>query len=145
MPPLRIALYQGPGGVPDSTGASLAALDGAARPRAASGARLLATSEMYLTGYALGDRIAGAGRARRRSRRAARRGDRRRHGIAIVYGYPERAGTAVFNSAQLIGPDGTALANYRKTHLFGGFEREYFTPGDTAVVQADLDGTGSGC
>lgn len=141
MPPLRIALYQGPGGVPDSTGASLAALDAAARRAAAAGARLLATPEMYLTGYALGDRIPelaeaadGPGAGRVAEIAAA-------HGIAIVYGYPERAGTAVFNSAQLVGPDGAALANYRKTHLFGGFEREHFTPGDTAVVQADLDGT----
>ncbi|MDJ0346900.1 carbon-nitrogen hydrolase family protein [Streptomyces sp. H10-C2] len=141
MPPLRIALYQGPGGVPESTGASLAALDAAARRAAAAGARLLATSEMYLTGYALGDRIAelaeaadGPG-ALRVAEIAAE------HGVAIVYGYPEREGAAVHNSAQLIGPDGTRLANYRKTHLFGGFEREHFTPGDTAVVQADLDGT----
>ena len=32
------------------------------------------------------------------------------------------------------------LANYRKTHLYGCFEREWFTPGDLPVVQAELGG-----
>ena len=46
----------------------------------------------------------------------------------------------MYNSAQLISADGTRLANYRKTHLFGCFERDHFTPGDQQVVQAELDG-----
>jgi predicted amidohydrolase len=46
----------------------------------------------------------------------------------------------VYNSAQLIGPDGGRLANYRKTHLFGCFERDFFTPGDRPLVQAELGG-----
>jgi predicted amidohydrolase len=62
------------------------------------------------------------------------------HGIAVHYGYPERAGEAVHNSAQLIDASGDRLANYRKTHLFGSFEQQWFTPGDEPVVQADLDG-----
>ncbi|GEC09557.1 hypothetical protein SSP24_72120 [Streptomyces spinoverrucosus] len=62
------------------------------------------------------------------------------HHLAIAYGYPERDGSALYNSVQLIGPDGTPLANYRKTHLFGGYEGAVFTPGDTHVVQAAYDG-----
>lgn len=140
MTPLRTALLQGPGGVPGSTADSLAALDRAARRAAAEGARLLVASEMYLTGYALGERVAelaepadgpGAGAV---SRIAAE------HGVAIAYGYPERDGDRVHNSARLVGADGTPLANYRKTHLYGGFETARFTPGGTPVVQADLDG-----
>ncbi|HEX5569664.1 MAG TPA: carbon-nitrogen hydrolase family protein [Streptomyces sp.] len=140
MTPLRTALLQGPGGVPGSTADSLAALDRAARRAAAAGARLLVTSELYLTGYALGDRAAelaepadGPG-ARAVARTAAE------HGLAIAYGYPERGERGLHISVQLIGPDGTRLANYRKTHLYGGYERAHFTPGDTTVVQADLDG-----
>ncbi|MCT2588523.1 carbon-nitrogen hydrolase family protein [Streptomyces sp. N2-109] len=140
MPPLRTALYQGPGGVPATTGAALTALDGAARRAAADGARLLVASELYLTGYALGDRLpelaedaSGPG-ARAAARIAAE------HGIALAYGYPERSGRALYNSVQLIGPDGTRLANYRKTHLYGGYERAWFTPGDQLVVQAELHG-----
>ncbi|MDI5964732.1 carbon-nitrogen hydrolase family protein [Streptantibioticus silvisoli] len=139
MKPLRIALYQGPAGVPRDTAVSLDALDEAAGRAAAGGAGLLAAAEMYLTGYAVDAPAAvaepadGPG-ARRVAAIAAR------HGIAVVYGYPERDGDAVYNSAQLIGPDGTRLANYRKTHLFGDFESAHFRPGDTPVVQAELGG-----
>jgi len=140
MSPLRAALHQGPAGVPRSVADGLAALDEAARRAAAEGARLLVTPELSLTGYALGDRVAelaepadGAS-ARAVARIAAR------HGVAVVYGYPERNGEAVHNSVRLVGPDGAPLAGYRKTHLYGGFERARFTPGDQLVVQADLDG-----
>lgn len=140
MTPLRTALYQGPAGVPVSTADSLAALASAARRAAAAGARLLVTSELYLTGYALGERLprlaeaADGPSARSVARIAAE------HGVAVAYGYPERAGGALYNSVQLIGPDGTRLANYRKTHLYGAFETAHFTPGDELVVQAGLDG-----
>ncbi|MFV2120533.1 carbon-nitrogen hydrolase family protein, partial [Streptomyces sp. Act-28] len=63
-----------------------------------------------------------------------------RRGLAVAYGYPEREGDAVYNSARLVGADGTLLANYRKTHLYGGFEQEWFTPGDRPVVQAEVGG-----
>ncbi|KOG74799.1 hypothetical protein ADK38_40115, partial [Streptomyces varsoviensis] len=57
MPSLRVALYQGPSGIPESTADSLAALAAAARRAAGSGARLLLTGELYLTGYALGEDV----------------------------------------------------------------------------------------
>ncbi|MER5973886.1 carbon-nitrogen hydrolase family protein [Streptomyces sp. NPDC002055] len=140
MAPLRIALFQGPGGVPHTREDSLAALSDAARRAAGAGARLLVTSELYLTGYAVGDALpdlaeeADGPSAGRVAEIAAE------HGVAIAYGYPERSGSALHNAAQLIGADGTRLANYRKTHLFGDFETGSFVPGDRAVVQADLDG-----
>ncbi|MGP3980189.1 carbon-nitrogen hydrolase family protein [Streptomyces sp. KR80] len=140
MAPLRTALFQGPAGVPRRSEDSLAALEHAARRAADAGARLLVTSELYLTGYAVGDALpdlaepADGPGARRVARIAAE------HGLAIAYGYPERAGGVRYNAAQLIGTDGTRLANYRKTHLFGAFETSHFTPGDEPVVQADLDG-----
>ncbi|MGH3313373.1 MAG: carbon-nitrogen hydrolase family protein [Streptomyces sp.] len=140
MTALRAALLQGPAGAPRTVADGLAALDDAARRAAARGARLLVTPELSLTGYALGDRVADLAEpadgpsARAVARIAAA------HGVAVVYGYPERSGDAVHNSVQLIGPDGTPRANYRKTHLYGGFETTHFTPGDRLLVQADLDG-----
>jgi 5-aminopentanamidase len=140
MTPLRTALFQGPAGVPASTGDSLAALAAAAGRAAAAGARLLVAPEMYLTGYALGDRVAELAEdadgpsARAVAEIAAA------HGLAIAYGYPERAGDAVHNAVQLVGPDGGRLAHYRKTHLFGPYEKDRYTPGDELLVQADLDG-----
>jgi predicted amidohydrolase len=136
---MRTALLQS-SGRPGSTVENLKVLDEAAGRAAAAGAGLLVTPEMFLTGYAIGDGIG----------RLAEPADGEcadviaeiatGHGLAIAYAYPERDGDAVFNSAQLISADGTRLANYRKTHLFGCFERDHFTPGDQPVVQAEIDG-----
>ncbi|MFE6765923.1 carbon-nitrogen hydrolase family protein [Streptomyces sp. NBC_01423] len=139
MPPLRTALLQS-SGRPGSVAGSVELLADAARRAAATGARLLVCPELYLTGYAIGDDVprlaeAADGPAARAVAEIAVR-----HGIAVHYGYPEREGDTLYNSAQLIGPDGTTLANYRKTHLFGDFEQHWFTPGGQPVVQAELDG-----
>ncbi|MEV6109239.1 carbon-nitrogen hydrolase family protein [Streptomyces sp. NPDC051940] len=140
MLPVRTALYQGPSGVPRSIPENLAALDSAARTAAAGGARLLLTPELWLTGYALGDRVPDAAEPADGPGARAVAAIAAEHGLAIAYGYPERAGDVIHNSVQLIAPDGTRLANYRKTHLFGDFETKHFTPGDTLVVQADYAG-----
>jgi predicted amidohydrolase len=56
--------------------------------------------------------------------------------MAIVAGLPERAGTACFNSAIAVGPQGF-IGCYRKTHLF--FEETlFFTPGDTGFQVWDI-------
>jgi 5-aminopentanamidase len=139
MPALRTALLQS-SGTPGSVAGNLRVLDEAAARAAASGARVLLCPEMFLTGYAIGDdvgRLAEPADGRSAEAVAATAA---RHGLAVLYGYPERDGEQIFNSAQLIAADGTRLAGYRKTHLFGPFERERFTPGDQPVVQADLDG-----
>ncbi|WP_156721453.1 carbon-nitrogen hydrolase family protein [Streptomyces apocyni] len=139
MPPLRTALLQS-SGRPGDVAKNLELLDTEAGRAAATGAGLLVCPELYLTGYAIGDdvhRLAEAvdGPSARTVAEIARR-----HGIAVAYGYPERAGDMVFNAARLVGPDGALLLNYRKTHLFGAFEAEQFTAGDQPVVQAELGG-----
>ncbi|MFE7775988.1 carbon-nitrogen hydrolase family protein [Streptomyces sp. NPDC057445] len=145
MPPLRTALLQS-SGTPGDIVKNLEIIDAHAADAAASGAGLLVCPEMFLTGYAIGADVprlaenADGPSARAIAEIAAR------HGVAVLYGYPERGTGAeagrnvVYNAAQLIGPDGTRLANYRKTHLFGCFEQEWFTPGDDSVVQAELGG-----
>jgi len=95
---------------------------------------------MFLTGYAIGEDVHRLAEPAEGPSAQAVAEIAVRHGLAVLYGYPEREGDAVHNAAQLIGPDGASLAGYRKTHLFGGFEREWFTPGEQAVVQAELDG-----
>ncbi|MEU6124787.1 carbon-nitrogen hydrolase family protein [Streptomyces sp. NPDC047123] len=139
MPALRTALFQSSGQL-GSVAENLKALDQAAGRAAAQGAGLLVAPELFLTGYAIGDDIARLAEPADGTSAGAVAEIAARHGVGVVYGYPERAGERVFNSAQLVGPDGARLANYRKTHLFGGFERDSFTPGDQAVVQAELGG-----
>ncbi|WP_461007213.1 carbon-nitrogen hydrolase family protein [Streptomyces capparidis] len=142
--PLRVALYQGPEQARPGPGVkerTLELLDATARRAAALGARLLVCPEMFLTGYLIGDDTARLAEpadgpsAARAARIAAA------HGVALVYGYPERdAEGRVFNAVQVLGPDGARLAGYRKTHLYGDHDRAHFAPGDRAVVQARLDG-----
>ncbi|UFR05691.1 carbon-nitrogen hydrolase family protein [Streptomyces sp. Go40/10] len=136
---MRTALLQS-SGRPGSVAENLKVLDEAAGRAAAAGAGLLAAPEMFLTGYAIGDDIARLAEPADGDSADAVAEIATRHGLAVLYGYPERDGETVFNSAQLISADGTRLANYRKTHLFGCFERDHFTPGEQQVVQAELNG-----
>jgi predicted amidohydrolase len=136
---MRTALLQS-SGRPGSVAENLKVLDAAAGRAAAAGAALLAAPEMFLTGYAIGDDIARLAEPADGDSADAVADLASRHGLAIAYGYPERDGATVFNSAQLISADGDRLANYRKTHLFGCFERDHFTPGEQPVVQAELGG-----
>ncbi|MCB5908483.1 carbon-nitrogen hydrolase family protein [Streptomyces pinistramenti] len=143
MSSLRTALLQS-SGRPGDTAHNLRILQDAARDAAASGVGLLACPEMFLTGYAIGDGVHRLAETADGASAAAVARIAADHRIAVLYGYPELdqdpGGDAVYNSAQLIGPDGARLANYRKTHLFGCFEREWFTPGEQPVVQAELNG-----
>ncbi|MFE5139905.1 carbon-nitrogen hydrolase family protein [Streptomyces fagopyri] len=136
---MRTALLQS-SGRPGSVVENLKVLDEAAGRAAAAGAGLLAAPEMFLTGYAIGDDIGRLAEPADGDAADAVAEIATRHGVAVAYGYPERSGERVHNSAQLISADGTRLANYRKTHLFGCFERDHFTPGDQPVVQAELNG-----
>lgn len=136
---MRIALLQS-SGRPGSVVENLEVLDEAAGRAAAAGAGLLVAPEMFLTGYAIGDDIARLAEPADGDSADAVADLAGRHGLAVAYGYPERDGETVYNAAQLISADGVSLANYRKTHLFGCFERDHFTPGDRPVVQADLGG-----
>ncbi|WP_405971048.1 carbon-nitrogen hydrolase family protein [Streptomyces sp. NBC_00988] len=136
---MRTALLQS-SGRPGSVVENLKVLDEAAGRAAAGGAGLLAAPEMFLTGYAIGDDIGRLAEPADGDSADAVAEIATRHGLAIAYGYPERDGDAVYNSAQLISADGTRLANYRKTHLFGDFEPAHFTPGEQPVVQAELAG-----
>ncbi|MET8287731.1 MULTISPECIES: carbon-nitrogen hydrolase family protein [unclassified Streptomyces] len=136
---MRTALLQS-SGRPGSVVENLKVLDAAAGHAAAAGAGLLAAPEMFLTGYAIGDDIGRLAEPADGDAADAIAEIATRHGVAVAYGYPERSGERVHNSAQLISADGTRLANYRKTHLFGCFERDHFTPGDQSVVQAELNG-----
>jgi 5-aminopentanamidase len=140
---MRTALLQS-SGRPGSTVENLKVLDEAAGRAAAAGAGLLVTSELFLTGYAIGDDIGRLAEPADGDSADAIADLASRHGLAIAYGYPECDGETVYNSAQLISADGDRLANYRKTHLFGCFERDHFTPGEQPVVRAELNGMSVG-
>lgn len=55
----------------------------------------------------------------------------RETGVALVVGFAEHDGETVFNSA--IYADGQRSIVYRKSHLFGPYERKLFAPGKPAA------------
>ncbi|MDE3721214.1 carbon-nitrogen hydrolase family protein [Nocardiopsis sp. N85] len=136
---LRAALDQGTGHSGD-TAHALRRLADRARTAAAGGADLLIGPEMSLTGYNIGDDVGRLAEAVDGPLAQAVSEIAADTGVAIVHGFPERDGDAVYNTVRLVDGAGTHLAAYRKTHLFGDLDRDAFTPGDVPVVQADLAG-----
>jgi predicted amidohydrolase len=138
---MKLALWQTQG-FPADPAANLAALARVARAASAAGAALLLCPECWLCGYNIGDAV--------NALAEPADGDSARHiasiareqRIAIAYGYAERepAGTGIFNSVQVIGPEGTALAHYRKTHLFGAAERAAYLQGSCFAAPFEFGG-----
>ncbi|KAB8309945.1 carbon-nitrogen hydrolase [Erwinia endophytica] len=58
----------------------------------------------------------------------------RERGQALVFGYAERAGERLYNAMCAISAQGEILANYRKTHLWSGYESALFTPGECLQI-----------
>jgi predicted amidohydrolase len=61
-----------------------------------------------------------------------------RHHAVIVFGFPERAGDKVYNSAAAILPGGSGY-RYRKVHLFN-LEKFWFDPGDLGFSVFEFNG-----
>lgn len=141
---LTLALWQCP--YPPSTADALLRLDAMVAHASAGGADLLICPEMSLTGYGIGPkRVAYLAEPSNGPLAQAVGQIAQRHGLAIVYGYPERNGTSPpFNAVQVMGPDGHALAHYRKTHLFGDLDQAQFSAGDLPPAVFTWRGWGLG-
>jgi predicted amidohydrolase len=101
---------------------------------AQAGANLVVLPELCNSGYifatrdeafGLAEEIPGGETARAWAAAAAR------HGVYIVAGIAERDGSALYNSAAVIGPQGF-IGKYRKNHLWGA-ENLFFEPGDLGM------------
>src|SRR5262245_44989642 len=135
---MRIAVYQGSAKLLDRA-ANLARIERLAQASALEQTDLLIVPELFLSGYNMGDDTPAMaepadGPSARQAGEIARR-----HGVALIYGYPEATSEGTYNSAIAIGKDGRAVVNYRKAHLFGDLERRCFVPGRD-VVTAKLGG-----
>ena len=135
---MKIAIYQCEG-KPACPEDNLKILRRSAQEAAGQGAQLLICSEMFLSGYNIGDTVfelaeTADGSSMQKVAEIAREAN-----IALLYGYPERFEEVVYNSALLLDHNGIPLANYRKTHLYGPEEHRLFQTGDYFVI-ADLEG-----
>src|SRR5205807_959004 len=138
----RIAAWQCEPGPLDVAG-NLSRLDEACAAAAARRAEVLVTPEMFTSGYAIGraaaERLAEnpGGPAETAVAEIARR-----HGLAVVYGHPERAADGrAYNAATMVGADGAVRGRHRKVHLFGDVDREQFAAGGERPATFGHDGS----
>nr|WP_315431526.1 carbon-nitrogen hydrolase family protein [uncultured Albidiferax sp.] len=141
MTDLKLALLQCASQPGDVLG-NLQRLDHAAADAAKSGAQLLVTPEMFLTGYNIGALQAQVlAEAADGPRAQAVAAIARQHHIAITFGHPEHdAAGRVYNAAQCVDGQGRTLGTYRKTHLFGALDRSMFSPGQGDEPLFELHG-----
>jgi 5-aminopentanamidase len=135
---MKIAVCQAEG-VNGDVAKALGLVRWQAEVAASRGASLVVFPEMFLTGYAIGDKVFKLAEPADGPSAAAVAAISRETGVSILYGYPERSDNRIFNSALLIHPARGAVANYRKTHLYGAEEKRLFVPRDDLVV-VDLEG-----
>jgi predicted amidohydrolase len=136
--PMKIAALQMQSVLAD-VDANLQRIETAAHDAAVGGARLLIAPELAITGYGAGEAFsklsspAGGDVAEKLSRIA------QATGVAIVAGFAERAGNDVYNSAIFADAAGQR-AVYRKSHLYGDYEKSWFKPETPETVLVDMDG-----
>ncbi|MDR9752077.1 carbon-nitrogen hydrolase family protein [Pseudomonas sp. SZMC_28357] len=136
---MRVALYQCPP-LPLDVAGNLQRLHQLALE--AKGADLMVVPEMFLTGYNIGvDAVSVLaevynGESAQQIARIAKT-----IGIAIAYGYPERAEDGqIYNAVQLIDAHGERLCNYRKSHLYGDLDHSMFSAGQAELPVVELNG-----
>lgn len=119
--------------------ANLARIEAAMRDAARQGATLLVTPELAIPGYGAGDAMAALAEAPEGAswRRLAAMSRETR--IAVIAGFAERDGGAVYNSALFVDGDKPPKV-YRKSHLYGAYERSLFKPEAPASCLIDHAG-----
>lgn len=107
---MKLGVYQ----CPASGGAQDERLTELERHIAGQGLDLLLCPELFSTGYDQGADYGDVAEAPDGPFAQGIAALARKHGIAIAYGYAERAGDTIYNSAALIDASGRPLANHRK-------------------------------
>ena len=102
------------------------------------GAELIVLPEMCLSGYLFNDinQIRNIAEPADGETFSAFAGHCVKNSCYISYGFPEKAGDRLYNSQNLIGPDGKLLMRYRKTHLFDA-DMTWAAPGDLGFMAAE--------
>lgn len=123
--------------------ANLGSIERAAMEAAAAGATLLVTPELSLTGYGAGEKM----------RALACRPDEApitrlaeisaATGVAVIAGFAEQAGDVGYNSAAYVDGANPPIV-YRKSHLYGDYERDLFRPAEPSAATFGHRGTRCG-
>lgn len=124
---LNVVVAQSPGSLPGPEARMnwlKATLDGLM-----SGTNLLILPELFLTGYNIADKVSEWAEERQGPFSQQIAALARAHRVAIHFGYVERDGDSLFNSAACFGPDGALIDHHRKLLLPPGFEGDHFAHG----------------
>jgi 5-aminopentanamidase len=123
--------------------ANVARIEQAAKEAAGKGASLLITPELGLTGYGAGDVIGELAEPADGPLTRQLQAISAELGIAIIAGFAEKADGTVFNSAAYIDGSATPVI-YRKSNLYGDYERALFSPAAPGTVLFDHRGVKCG-
>lgn len=93
------------------------------------GVDLMLLPELFLTGYNIGDKVSKWAEPSDGPFATKIAALAKRFGLAIHYGYAERAEGVIYGASQCFGPDGAHLGSHRKLILPPGFEADHFSPG----------------
>lgn len=110
------------------------------RQLAEAGAQIVVTPEACLQGYALENSNLSRDQLREITEpvdgeyASAFRQAARESGVYVVACYDRRDGNKIFNTAELINPDGEPIGMYDKTHTLSALEPGYYTPGEALRV-----------
>ena len=119
--------------------ANLARIEQAAVDASQAQAKLLIAPELAVNGYGAGDAFENLACPAEGEVAARLKAIAQRHGLAIIAGFAERDGDLVYNSALFV--DGTGpSAVYRKSHLYGDYEKKHFRPEAPKSILFDLMG-----
>ncbi len=119
--------------------ANLARIERAAADAAKGGAELLITPELCVTGYGTGNAITALAEPANGEQIKTLQAISMANRIAIIAGFAERDGADVYNSAAFVNGN-TQPAIYRKSHLYGDYERSLFKPAKPANCVVEMGG-----
>lgn len=129
---MKIAVLQIQAAPGDVT-ANLTKIETAAGEAAAKGAQILIAPELALPGYGAGEAMQDLAEPVEGPQVEALRKIAGEQQIAIVAGFAERDNDQVYNSLVMV-EAGKAPVIYRKTHLYGDYEKNLFSAGAIGAV-----------
>eukprot|EP01112_Ceratiomyxa_fruticulosa_P009558 TRINITY_DN2500_c0_g1_i2.p1 TRINITY_DN2500_c0_g1~~TRINITY_DN2500_c0_g1_i2.p1 ORF type:complete len:290 (+),score=81.15 TRINITY_DN2500_c0_g1_i2:208-1077(+) len=135
---MKLAFFQG--GVSSSVSINLSLLATQARNASLANADIIVFPELFLTGYYIADKLVENAETLQGSSSQFVSRVALENNIWIVYGYSEKCEDKYYNSAIVFNKRGELVLNYRKSHLYGDYERKYFTPGDDLPTLFDVEG-----
>lgn len=129
---MRLAVLQS-GTAAEGPARRIAMIAEAARTATAEGAELMLCPELVTTGYGAGGAIPDQAEPADGPQLSMLGGISAATGLALIAGFAERDGDTVYNSAAFINGQETPVV-YRKSHLYGRYEKQLFTAAPPGTV-----------